>query len=58
MGEINNELLLATDNENTIFHMPANKGNLDIFLNVWVLAQENLNKKEINYKVLLATDNE
>jgi hypothetical protein len=43
MGEINNEMLLATDNENIIFYMPAYKGNLEIFVNVWVLFQENLN---------------
>jgi hypothetical protein len=30
MGELNNERLLSTDNENTIFQIPACKGNLDI----------------------------
>ena len=50
--EINNKLLLATDNEGmTAWHWAAREGNLDILQKLWNWAEEKITKEEkiINY---------
>ena len=57
--EINNKLLLGTDNEGrTVWHLAAIRGNLEILQKVWERANEKLTTEEINNKLLLGTDNE
>jgi endo-1,4-beta-D-glucanase Y len=55
--EINNKLLLATDNKGrTAWHVAASWGKLGVLLKIWEWAKENLTTEEINNKLLLATD--
>ena len=57
--EVNNELLLATDNDGwTAWHYRAHEGYLDILQKVWEWAEWKLTTEEIKSKFLLATDNE
>jgi ankyrin repeat protein len=47
--EINNQLLLATDNEGrTACHRAAYVGNLDVVQKLWKWAKEKLTRKERN----------
>ena len=56
--EINNKLLLATENMNrTAWHVATEGGKLGVLQIIWELAKENLTREEINNKLLLATDN-
>jgi hypothetical protein len=55
--EINNKLLLATDNVGrTFFHTAAEWGQLEVLQLVWEWATEKLTTEEISNKLLLATD--
>ena len=57
--EINNKLLLGTDNEGwTVWQLAAMGGRLETLKKVWEWAKENLTIEEINNNVLLDTDNE
>jgi hypothetical protein len=50
-------MLLATDNAGrTVFHVAAERYNVDLFQGILNWAKENLTKEEVN-KLLLATDN-
>jgi len=56
--EINNKLLLSTDNERmAAWHWAARWGKLDVLQKVWEWANENLTRQEVNNILLLATDN-
>ena len=51
-------MLLGTDRDGrTAWHIAAERGNSEIFKNVWEWAKENLTE-EINNKLLLGTDKE
>jgi hypothetical protein len=53
--EINNNLLLATDDEvRTVFHMAVKCGGLELLQNVWEWANWKLTTGEIKYTVLFA----
>jgi hypothetical protein len=55
--EINNKLLLATDNDGmTALHGAAKQGELKIIQKIREWAKEKLTTEEINNKLLLATD--
>jgi len=57
--EINNKLLLATDNEGrTVWQLAAGRDNIQLLQKLWECAKENLKREVINNNVLLATDNE
>jgi endo-1,4-beta-D-glucanase Y len=56
--EVNNKLLLSTDNEGmTAWHWAARWGKLDVLQKVWDWTNENLTRQELNNILLLATDN-
>jgi len=56
--EINNTLLLGTDNEGrTAWHLAAMWSNVENLQKVWEWAKERLTTEEINTKFLLGTDN-
>jgi len=55
--EVNNKLLLATDNEGkAVLHMTARVGKLEILQEILDLAKEKLTA-EVTNKILLATEN-
>ena len=55
--EINNKLLLGTDNEGrTVWHWAALSGHLEILKKLWEWAKENLTAGKINNTLLFGTD--
>jgi len=56
--EVNNKLLLGTDNEGwTGWHWAAKEGILEVLHKIWEWAEEKLTTEEIKNKLLLGTDN-
>jgi hypothetical protein len=56
-GEIKNEMLLRTDNdEQTAWHLAAYRGEQNVMQKIWEWAKEKLTTEEIKNEMLLRTE--